>query len=119
MRLVIPDWHPARLNLLLKRGPFMHDGKWTSASKLKRADAKMLWAHTIGAAKAKGRRRLSVTLVYPPAGRRMDPDAWQKSLLDALVSVGLLIDDSPKWVEISPVKYERGGKATTIELEDL
>jgi hypothetical protein len=42
-----------------------------------------------------------------PRQRGADPDAYWKSLLDALVHAGLLVDDSPKWCELGPVRFER------------
>ena len=51
--------------------------------------------------------------------RARDPDAYQKSLGDALVYAKLLVDDSLKWVEWGNVSYERGDAATIITLTDI
>ena len=49
-----------------------------------------------------------------------DDDNLRKSLLDALVASGVLQDDSPSWVEMPPVCYQKGDQPMTIiDLEDL
>jgi hypothetical protein len=48
------------------------------------------------------------------------PDSYWKSLLDALVHAGLLVDDNRQHVQLGEVEFERGtARATTITLEDL
>lgn len=49
-----------------------------------------------------------------------DKDAFDKAFLDCLVRTGLLIDDSPAWLQGRvAVSYERGPKRTIITLEDV
>jgi len=115
--LEIPDWHPARLNALLT----CHHMK---AHRLKKADAEMLAAYALraGIPKASGRRRVRLTIVYPSRRWVADKDAYWKSLLDGLVKAGLLVDDSPRHLvkdEEPAYLYERGKKATRVELTDL
>lgn len=113
----IPRWHPARLNQLL-------NSHWGLRSKLKKQDRAIVAGHAGGfrsmATKATGRRRVSLVITLAPRQRGGDPDAYWKSLLDALVKNGLLIDDSRTWCELGPVEYRRGAEmATTIILEDV
>jgi hypothetical protein len=112
-RIELPGFAPVLLNQLLH----CH---WAVAAKRKKA-----WTRTIGlfsdnVPRAAGKRRVSLVVTLPPRGRKFDPDAPWKALLDALVRLGLLVDDSPKWVELGSVTFERGpSKATTIILEDI
>ena len=70
--------------------------------------------------RATGKRRVSVVLVLGPHNRQRDGDNCLKSLLDALVKAGLLVDDSPQWCDWMPPVFERGPKAATrVMLEDV
>ena len=64
-----------------------------------------------------------MTLTYVKGkgqGSFPDDDNLRKSLLDALVASGVLQDDSPSWVEMPPVCYQKGDQPMTIiDLEDL
>jgi hypothetical protein len=52
--------------------------------------------------------------------RGVTPDSYFKSLLDALVSAGLLVDDSAKFCELAPTTYERATRrASVITLTDI
>jgi hypothetical protein len=52
--------------------------------------------------------------------RPIDPDGIWKSLCDALVAAGLLVDDSARWCELGSFTQTRGAaKATRIVLTDL
>jgi len=116
----IPEWHPCRLNELLK----LH---WASAGRRKKRDYAVVALFMSGAAKAisqrstKGtRRRVSLKLILRPRQRAGDADAYWKVLLDGLVRCGMLVDDSRTWCEVTPVEYERGtaktwGTVITIE----
>ena len=111
----IPAWHPARTNELLT----VH---WAAAGRRKRADKEMVagYCKQADVLKATGKRRVSLTIVVKPKQRRADPDSHWKSLLDALVACGMLVNDSPKWVELAPVVYERAADwGTRITLEDV
>jgi hypothetical protein len=76
-------------------------------------------ALAFGVPGAVGRRRLRLT-IRGRFGAFPDDTAPLKSLWDALKRSGLILDDSREWLEfVWPPTYERGGKETVIELEDL
>ena len=64
------------------------------------------------------KRRVTIT-VYRP--RRLDPDnAGPKILLDAMRDIGLIRNDSPKWLElVVEQKIEKCECRTEIYIEDL
>ncbi len=132
----IPGWHPAPLNKLL--------GHHMAAARLKAKDREQvaraalvyglrkarvvnppLMADAIegcGVDISKIKRRMSLTIVAEPGKRACDPDAYSKSLLDAMVHAGLLVNDSRHWVVMEPVKYLRGTKdmwGSLVILEDM
>lgn len=125
--ITIPDWHHARLNTLL--------GHWGKRHKMKKVDRDTVSLFCLQASKATRRRRVSLIIGLGPRQRGADPDAYWKSLLDALVRTGMIVDDSGKWVELGPVQFVRKGdpgwidpatlgplkaaKYTTIILDDL
>jgi hypothetical protein len=88
-RLVIDGWHPARLNQLV-------GCHWGTRSKRKRVDREVIALEALAQKipKAMGKRRVSLVLTLAPRQRAGDLDAYWKSLLDALVVAGLLVDDS-------------------------
>jgi hypothetical protein len=113
--LTIDNWHPARLNLW--------DGRhWKVRARHKRADREIvgLYARLAGIPPATGKRRVSLRLTLGPRQRGADPDAYFKSVLDALVHAGLLVDDDRHGVELGDVVFQRGKiKGTEIVLEDV
>jgi len=112
--LTVDGWHPARLNQLLAH--------WAVRARLKRADREMVALHArlAGVPPATGKRRVSLVLTLGPRQRGGDPDAYWKSVLDALVHAGLLLDDNRQGVELGRVAFRRGEiKATRIVLEDV
>lgn len=114
MQIDIPNWIPTSVNKLMAN-------HWASANRLKRADTQMIavYASKQGVSKANGKRRVQ-TILTVHKGRAPDPDNIQKSLNDALVKCGLLVDDSHVWLETMPVQIQRGKKKhTTIILEDI
>jgi hypothetical protein len=113
-RIVIPNWHPCRLNDL-------YAGHWARRARLKRADRELIGAYARLQAipRATGKRRVALTITLGPRQRAADCDAYHKSLLDALVHTGILLDDSPAWCELSPVQFRRGERGTEITLTDL
>lgn len=114
MQIDIPRWIPTSVNKLMSH-------HWASANRLKRADTQMIGVYAAKASipKAEGKRRVLTTITVN-RGRAPDPDNLQKSLNDALVKCGLLVDDSHIWLETKPVIIKRGkAKHTTIILEDM
>ena len=109
----IPNWHPVRLNMLMA----VHHMK---AYRLKEADKEVVAWYMSTVPPATTKRRLTLTIVLPPGRRGGDPSAYWKSLEDSLVSCKRLVNDSKEWVELAPVRYERGqAPASIITLEDL
>jgi Holliday junction resolvase RusA-like endonuclease len=114
----IAHWHPATINQLMK--------SVGARIRLKKRDRKVIGDFLRVEARvpmAAGKRSVGVKIHLEPGQRRADPDAYWKSLLDALVTHGLLKNDSPDWCEVSPVEYDPkripGMMATTITLEDI
>jgi hypothetical protein len=71
-----------------------------------------------GVPAATGPRRVSVE-IGGRYGRKPDPLAPFKSLLDALTRCGLLVDDDTRYCVPEPARYVRGPKGTVIVLEDM
>lgn len=112
--LVIDNFHPTRLNQLL--------GNRFKRHRLKASDRDIVTGTAMqqGIIKATGKRRLIVRITLAPRQRAADVDAYQKSLCDALVCCGALLDDNRQSVELGPILFDRGPrKMTTILLEDL
>lgn len=110
--LTIPDFLPCTANQLLARVG--------SRPRLKRGDRDLIAWYGAWIPRATGKRRVSVVFCYPPRQRMRDCDAMHKSLLDALVKTGLLVDDHPKWCELGPWSSERGERRQTmVMLEDV
>jgi len=113
-RITIPKWAPARLNELMKN-------RWRCAA-LKKRDAALIVGYRMlqGIPKATGKRRVTLEITFGTGVRAGDPDAYNKSLLDALVNAGLLIGDTYNGVEVMPARYFRAeDTSTTIILEDI
>jgi len=112
--LVIPDWTPSRLNDLMRN-------RWWRA-KLKKQDTAfvILYSRIQGIPKATGKRRVILEITFGTGAKAGDPDAYNKSLLDALVNAELLVNDTYNDVEVMPARYFRAkDTSTTIILEDL
>lgn len=110
--IAIPDWHPTPVNKLLKH--------WAIAAKLKKSDRQMIWAYSTGIPKAIGKRSLEVEIILGKGQRACDPDAYFKSLNDALVHAGMLVDDNRQNVDLKPVIFTRSTrKSTIITLRDM
>lgn len=112
----IDGWHPISVNKMFA----MH---WAKRGKMKKQDAEIVKLEGISKniTQAKGKRVVRVTVVLGPKQKRPpDDDNLRKSLQDALVKAGYLIDDSAKLSTFEPFVYLRGPqKATIIELEDF
>ena len=113
----IPNWNPTPLNKLI--------GNWRKTSKLKAADRAMIWAALQEEGKFKIpykqiKRSVEMTITLGKGERACDVDAYWKSVLDGLVHGYALWNDSSKWCEILPIKFERAEKKhTRIVLRDL
>lgn len=113
----IPQWHPTPLNRMMGMNKYV-------IARLKKRDAKTVWACFLrsGASKATGRRRVTFTIVLKPKQRGCDPDAYDKSLFDALKHCGAIKDDNRQWVEAPPPDFRRGTATEwgiEITLEDI
>lgn len=110
--LEVPGWRPT-LDNELKGHPLQ-------AHRRKRKDADMIAVAALayGVPAARGKRRVGLS-IRGRFGRFPDPLAPWKSLLDALVTAGLLVDDAAAWCEVTPVVYSRGERRTIITLEDV
>jgi hypothetical protein len=114
-RLVIDGWHPCPLNRLL-------GCHWRTRARRKRGDCQLIvaYARLQAIPPATGKRRVSLHLTLVRRQRAGDPDCYWKSLLDALVHAGLLLDDNRQGVELGSVTFDRGpARQTTVILEDL
>lgn len=114
--VTILGWHPAPLNQLL--------GNRFKRHRLKTADALMLGSHlkSAGVHAAAGRRKVRYTLVFAKGQRACDPDAYDKSLLDALQTCRAITNDNIQAVDADKPDFERPGvsrHATRIIIEDL
>lgn len=111
--LTIPGWSPVLVNDLIGRHPMViHRRKRRDREMIARA----MLVYRVPRATGPRRVRFAITGRY---GRLPDPDACLKSGLDALTYTGAIVDDSAEWCEWSIPTYERGRKATVIELEDI
>lgn len=60
-----------------------------------------------------------VRLIISGSGKG-DADGFDKLALDALKAAGLLVDDSPAWLDgRMQVEFVKGPKSTTVELWDV
>lgn len=111
----INNYHPARLNEYQGR-------HWSAGHRCKRLDRDVIAVHCLGAGvvRAEVKRRVGLEITLGPRQRGGDVDAYWKSVLDALVLCGAIVDDSKEWCELLPVTYVRGPRrATVISLEDV
>jgi hypothetical protein len=111
----IDMWQPCTLNEMIGRHPM-------AIHRRKKKDRGVIAAAFLIARvpRATTKRRVTLTIILGPRQREHDDDNVWKSLLDACVFIGALVDDKPKWLERLPVRYERATrKATRITLEDI
>lgn len=102
----IPQWRPATLNQLM--------GHWSKTHKLKKSDRQIIAHYCKDTPKATGKRRVSLHISLKGRQQKADPDAYWKSLLDALVACGQLINDNDANVELGTVTYDREVQAGTV-----
>jgi Holliday junction resolvase RusA-like endonuclease len=114
-RVLIPGAHPPTCNQLFRaklRHRMRLSKQWSTIVAI------ACNAAEVPAATCK--RRVSIEITLGPRRRGADADAFFKAVLDALVSCSRLVDDSPKWVEITTPTFARGAEdATAIVLEDV
>jgi len=113
----IPRWLPTSDNKLT-------GCHWAVSRSKKAGDMNMIavTAHNQKIPKAQGKRRVEIVLTIAKSkkGRRPDPTNFYKSVMDALVGLGYLIDDNSKHMEHLPTRLETGDEtATTIYLTDI
>ena len=116
--VTIEDWQPATVNELM--------ASVKQRIRLKRRDRDFVNLYVKvrgGVPAATGKRKVGLRLTMAAGQRRCDVDAYWKSLLDALKFCGLIVDDGPLWLEITPVEFDPvrldGHFLTTITLEDV
>jgi hypothetical protein len=113
--LTLPGFHPLSVNTLLSR-------HWFRRSKTKRAQEDLVrhYAKEQKIETASGKRRVTYLFQGWHQGGVPDANNLLKVLEDNLVSIGLLVDDSPTWYENAPPQIERSKDwLTTITLEDV
>ena len=112
--LMIPNFLPQNLNRLLRT-------HWAKRNRAIHADADLVgvYAMQAGIPKASGKRRV-ILAFSTNANVAPDCDNLLKSMFDSLVRCGLLVDDSPRWVELGGITVTRADRRETrITLEDV
>ena len=110
--IIIPAWHPLKLNELMP-------AHWSKRTRMKQSDYALIAHYGRHVPKATTKRLVQLTIVLGKGQRAGDPDSYNKVLLDGLVAAGLLKDDNRQGCELAPVQFERGEKATIIKLVDI
>lgn len=114
-KLRIDKWQPTPVNKLI-------NSHWATAGRLKKVDKNIVghYCQHNRIPRAQGRREVSLTITLAPRQRAGDPDCYWKSLNDALVHAGMLVDDNRQYVRLGPVEFLRGPeRSTLITLTDL
>lgn len=112
-RVTVAGWHPASDNVRAK-GLW----RWIAAKGRDRAVVRACLVEVAGVPRATGRRRLSAWVTK--RGPLLDGPNLLKSLCDACVDAGLLVDDGPAWAEVVVPVVARGDRVeTVILLEDI
>lgn len=118
--MTIHGWVPARINQIL--------GNRRKGSALKRRDRYRIANEQRfrPIPEATGRRRVTIEITWARGDRPGDPDAYQKSVHDALKKAKLIKDDTIAWVQLTEPVYlplnprDRTDKRMTrIILEDV
>ena len=115
-RITIGNWRPARINELMRAG------HWSGVHKQKKYERQTVGVYALlsKVPRATGKRRVSLEITLKGRQQEVDPGAYDKSLMDALVHATMLVDDSSEWCEVGGYTYNRDGAAkTVIVLEDL
>lgn len=110
----VPGWIPPILNQFLGRS-------WTVKHRLRKDTEAMLVCYGYRVPRATGQRSVALLVTLGPRRKQFDADAADKLLLDSCVNVGLLLDDSARWlVGRVAVTFARGPESsTTITLTDI
>jgi hypothetical protein len=114
--------HSAELPIELTNGNDGRGGRWFSSAKMRKAIESILIAEGHRRTPFESPVSLLVTRVMAKRQKAWDADSWQrgnlKELIDALVVVGWLIDDSPKYITEVRFRQRAGNprpvKSTTI-----
>lgn len=114
MKLVIPELPPSN-NKYIGRNQ-----RWAYQAEKQRWHWLVAAALTERPARPMERARVTITYFFPTKGRR-DPDNYAgKMLLDPLVRLGVLADDSFGHVELVLVGcYDKAEPRTEIEVEEM
>lgn len=114
-QIIIPSWRPMRLNETIGR-------HFHVIGRRKKQDRAIVSAYCLKMRipNAPCKRRVSLEITLAGRQQEADIDAYQKSVLDALVHANMLVNDTDKWAEWGGVEYLRGKAGqTVIILEDL
>lgn len=115
--LWLPSWTPWSLNKLL--------GHWAERMRRKKRDKEIIQNAVVlhGTPQATRKRKVEVLVVLAKGRKRRDGDNLHKSLLDALVHAGALVNDSNDWCVAERPTYARvvadAVPGTMIVLTDL
>lgn len=115
--LWLDSWHPVLLNRIANQ-------HWAVRRKRKAADAAhiaLAWK-LYGGRPATGARQLDLHIMLRKGQRAGDQDAYWKSLKDALVHCGALVDDNRQWCRDGMVTFSRGEGGfwgTLIQLREI
>ncbi len=113
--IYVPGWRPPLLNQSRGR-------HWRVGARLTKDAARVVgaFAKLAGVPRATAKRRVTLTLVLGRHCKRCDRDAPWKHLLDGMKQAGLIVNDSPDWVEAMPLEFVKGTeRGTRIVLEDI
>lgn len=108
--IFIPKWRHASLNQLMS----CH---WREKARLKKRDKNIVHYYTRKIPKATGKRRIDIHTVLRKHAHERDVDGEYKSILDALVHAGMLIDDNRAGVEIGEATYSRDHDNWGVEIK--
>lgn len=90
--LIIPNFRIRSLWEISTKNVFKNN-------RIKKADMEVIAYYSKDLIKADCKRRVTIRCTIPKGARRLDDDNCWKIMLDALVKCGMLVNDSPKWVQ--------------------
>lgn len=112
-RAIIPDVPPSANQFLRTH--------WGRRAKLKEKFQRLLYKAFFGSGVTKAEGKRKVTLILHTKRQRDYANnflAADKCILDSLVNLGYLKDDSPKWLELS-LSSQVGTPQTIIEISEV